>query len=134
MHVARHLASSPIDLFNAVQNSSKYRVFYLTDVLLYICPGLPFFEHLPQANVYFCLGQMIPENIWRKLADPKKLDIRGELKNRTNRWLITLPMGSLLPSRANATEAQTLEHFHRDYIRQGLVHKKSHKRCILFTL
>ena len=46
--------------------------------------------------------------------------IPKELKNRTNRWLITLPMGSLLPSRANATQAQTIWKISRgDYIRLG---------------
>ena len=61
--------------------------------------------------------------LWKK-GNPKdtlgrRFFIPRELKKRTNRWLITLPMGSLLPSRANAREAQTLEDFQRDYIRLG---------------
>ena len=76
----------------------------------YICVNWRYMHQLAQ-SVLMGLKMLLrqswdyaPAGCTRKVPEGEQFFIPRELKNRTNRWLITLPMGSLLPSRANATE------------------------------
>ena len=68
---------------------------------------------------FFAFGYSIVKKRKSKRHFRETVLYSERIKEKDEQMVDNTPLGSLLPSRANAREAQTLEDFQRDYIRLG---------------